>query len=356
MHLNGPDYRWIDVPSLELEAWRAGPKLASPQLQELEVIDYLPVSGFAHAEPDPNRTIWYNVLSAVTIPPACVTRIGAISSEHFLETLSRLDVGGRATHAYLNRHWPYRETNQSGFAMHALGQDNPLDVVLGLSYIATMPGPELYSHMSGTFATFTALRRLWMHVDFRAGHIVTDMLRGVLADLPALEFLALFASDYTRTFVPCTELLPASGLATDPDHAAPVRCPRLATLALNPRGWPCAAPVDGEIVFALDFARARAGAEVPLTRLLLCENEYERSGGQPQITVWYEGNRQMRDVGPAPAKTTVLREYDAAGALVRTHEGADPYQVVERMWAEGVAWSGMGGEWSRSLPAGARRV
>lgn len=147
--------------------------------------------------------------------------------------------------------------------------------------------------------------------------------------------------------MPCTELLPASGLAPDPDRV--VRCPRLATLALKPRGWQCAAPADGEIAFALDFARGRAAAGAPLPRLLLCENEYERSGGQPQITVWYEGNRQMRDVGPAPAKTTVLREDDVAGALVRTHEGTDPYRVIELMWAEGVAWSGIGGEWSRSL-------
>ncbi len=221
--------------------------------------------------------------------------------------------------------------------------------LLGLSYIVTMPGPDLHSHMSSAFASFTTLRHLWMHVDFRPGAGAAGMLRGMLSDLPALEFLALFASDFTRTFVPCTELLPASGLAPDPVHAAPVRCPRLATLALNPRGWPCAAPPDREIAFALDFARARAAAGAPLARLLLCENEYEPSGGQPQITVWYEGGRQMREVGDAPAKTTALREYDGAGELVRTHECTDPYQAIERMWAEGIAWSGMGGEWSRSL-------
>ncbi|KAL1940269.1 hypothetical protein VTO73DRAFT_9221 [Trametes versicolor] len=209
-----------------------------------------------------------------------------------------------------------------------------------------MPGPTLRAHMSAAFASFAALRRLRMHVDFRTGPVAADMLRGILTDLPALDFLALFASDFTRTFVPCTELLPASGLASDftrtfvpctellpasglaPDADRVVRCPRLATLALNPRGWPCAAPADGEIAFALDLVRARAAAGAPLARLLLCENEHEPEGGQPQITVWYEGNRQMRDVGSAPAKTTVLREYDAAGALVQTHEGADPYQVT----------------------------
>ncbi|OJT15034.1 hypothetical protein TRAPUB_8477 [Trametes pubescens] len=357
LYLNGPDRWWIDVPSLE--AWRARPRRVSPQLRELEIVDYLPVLNWNDVEPNPNHTIWYNVLSSVTVPLACVTRIGAISSEHLTETLDRLHVGSHATHAYLTKRWTYCQPSQCGFSLHALNQEDHLDVVLGVLYDQSIPEHTLHSHLSSAFASFTALRRLWVRLDTRLTLLGHDTLARMLAALPALEFLALFASDATRSYLPCTELLPMSGLAPAPPRPgtpnAALRCPRLATLVLNPRGWPCAAPASGQVAYARTFARARAAAGAPLTRLLLCESEQEPGleQGLERLDVFsLETVDLMRMRGlhlsRAGARETVLREYDAAGARVRTHDG-DAYVVAERMWAEGIEWSGPEGEWTQSF-------
>ncbi|KAL1940271.1 hypothetical protein VTO73DRAFT_9223 [Trametes versicolor] len=355
LYRNGPDRTWIDVPSLE--AWRARPGRVSPQLRELEIVDYLPTSvmNWSDVEPNPNHTIWYNVLSAVTVPLDCVTRIGAISSEHLPETLDRLHVGRHTTHAYLTKRWTYCQPPHCGFTLHALNQEDPLDVVLGVLYDQSIPEPTLHSHLSSAFASFTALRRLWLRLDTRLTLLGHDTLARMLTALPALEFLALFASDTSRPYLPCTELLPMSGLPPaaprpgTPDAA--LRCPRLATLVLNPCGWPCAAPASGQVAYARAFVRARAAAGAPLARLLLCENEQEPglerfNAFSPEASDFM----RMRGLHAARAgtRTTVLREYDAAGARVRAHDG-DALVVAERMWAEGVEWSGPGGDWTHSF-------